>query len=412
MNKAINNTLVWKKLAVHYRLHKKDEMKDLFAKDKKRAEKYQIKLDNLCLDYSKNRINDKTINYLLKLTKEVKLRDKINAMFNGEKINITENRAVLHVALRNRQNTPIYVDGKDVMPEINTVLAKMKKFCDAVRFGKFKGATGKKLTNIVNIGIGGSDLGPFMATTALKEYWAKDMKCYFISNIDGSACEDVLSAIDPETTLFVVVSKTFTTIETLTNAKTCRKWLVDALGEPAVAKHFVAVSTNAQEVAKFGINTDNMFEFWNFVGGRYSMWSAVGLSIALMIGMENFEKMLDGANAMDLHFKNTEFENNIPVIMALLCKPGSVARFKTSLSVINLDPPSPAGSVTDVTRVLPSGLGEQPSDAGLHELATSKAHSTCVTIGLVGSYPAFSPLPCLAAVVFFCAAQLLPAASR
>lgn len=318
MNKPINKTYAWKRLAAHYRWHKKDEMKDLFARDKERASKYTLNLGNLYLDYSKNRINDKTMRYLLNLTKEVKLREKIDAMFSGEKINTTENRAVLHVALRNRQNTPIYVDGKNVMPEINAVLAKMKKFSDAVRFGEFKGATGKKLTNIVNIGIGGSDLGPFMATAALKEYWAKDMKCYFISNIDGSACEDVFAEVDPETTLFVVVSKTFTTIETLTNARTCRKWLVDALGEHAVAKHFVAVSTNTEEVAKFGINTENMFEFWNFVGGRYSMWSAVGLSIALMVGMDNFEKMLDGANAMDLHFKNTEFEHNIPVILALL----------------------------------------------------------------------------------------------
>lgn len=318
MNKPINKTYAWKKLAVHYRWHKKDEMKDLFARDKERAAKYTLNLGNLYLDYSKNRINEKTMKYLLNLTKEVKLKGKIDAMFAGEKINKTENRAVLHVALRNRQNTPIYVDGKNVMPEINAVLAKMKKFSDAVRFGEFRGATGKKLTSIVNIGIGGSDLGPFMATTALKEYWAKDMKCYFISNIDGSACEDVFAEIDPETTLFVVVSKTFTTIETLTNARTCRKWLVEALGEHAVAKHFVAVSTNAAEVAKFGINTDNMFEFWNFVGGRYSMWSAVGLSIALTVGMDNFEKMLDGANAMDIHFKNTEFEHNIPVILALL----------------------------------------------------------------------------------------------
>ncbi len=318
MNKPITKTYVWKKLAAHYHWHKNDEMKDLFAKDPKRADKYTLNLGNLYFDYSKNRFNEKTMRYLLDLAKEVNLKDKISAMFSGEKINKTENRAVLHIALRNRQNTPIYVDGKDVMPEINTVLGKMKKFSDAVRFGEFKGATGKKLTNIVNIGIGGSDLGPFMVTTALKEYWAKDMNCYFISNIDGSACDDVLSSINPETTLFVIVSKTFTTIETLTNAKTCRKWLVDALGEHAVAKHFVAVSTNAAEVSKFGINTDNMFEFWNFVGGRYSMWSAVGLSIALMVGMDNFEKMLDGANEMDLHFKNTEFEHNIPVIMALL----------------------------------------------------------------------------------------------
>ncbi len=318
MNKPVNKTSAWKKLTSYYRWHKNDEMKNLFAKDKDRASKYTLNLENLYFDYSKNRIDEKSMRYLLDLAKEVNLKEKIEAMFSGEKINITENRAVLHVALRNRQNTPIYVDNKDVMPEINEVLAKVKKFTDAVRFGEFKGATGKKLTNIVNIGIGGSDLGPYMATTALKEYWAKDMNCYFISNIDGSACEDVLSSVDPETTLFVVVSKTFTTIETLTNARTCRKWLIDALGEHAVAKHFIAVSTNATEVSKFGINTDNMFGFWNFVGGRYSMWSAVGISIALMVGMDNFEKMLEGANAMDLHFRNTEFEKNIPVIMALL----------------------------------------------------------------------------------------------
>ena len=293
-------------------------MKDLFAKDPKRAEKYTLQLEDLYLDYSKNRIDSKTIRYLLKLTQEVNLKQKIEAMFSGAKINQTENRAVLHTALRNRQNTPVFVDGKNVMPEINHVLLRIKSFSEAVRFGKFKGATGKKLTNIVNIGIGGSDLGPFMAVTALKEYCSKDMTCHFISNIDGSACDDVLSKLDPEKTLFIVVSKTFTTIETLTNAKTCRQWLVDALGEDAVAKHFVAVSTNAEEVAKFGINTDNMFEFWDFVGGRYSMWSAVGLSIALMIGMENFEKMLDGANAMDIHFRNTDFKENIPVILALL----------------------------------------------------------------------------------------------
>jgi len=318
MEKPVNKSKIWKKLERHFRWFKNTEMKDLFAADPKRAEKYSIALGSLFLDYSKNRFNEKTMRYLLDLAKEVKLGEHIEAMFTGKKINITENRAVLHTALRNRQNTPVYVDGQDVMPEINAVLAKMKKFTDAVRFGEFKGITGKKLTNIVNIGIGGSDLGPVMATTALKEYWAKDMKCYFISNIDGSACEDILSQIDPETTLFVVVSKTFTTIETLTNARTCRKWLVDALGEYAVAKHFVAVSTNAVEVAKFGINTENMFEFWNFVGGRYSMWSAVGLSIALAVGMDNFEKMLDGANVMDMHFRETEFDKNIPVILGLL----------------------------------------------------------------------------------------------
>ena len=318
MQKDVTKTKAWKKLAMHYRFFKNTEMKDLFAYDAKRGSKYSVSLSSLYLDYSKNRFNEKTMQYLLELAKEVDLHDKIEAMFSGEKINTTENRAVLHTALRNRENSPVYVDGKDVMPDINQVLAKIKKFVNEVRYGEFKGATGKKLTNIVNIGIGGSDLGPAMATTALKEYWAKDMKCYFISNIDGSACDDVLSKVDPETTLFIVVSKTFTTIETLTNAKTCRKWLVDALGEYAVSKHFIAVSTNAEEVAKFGINTENMFGFWDFVGGRYSMWSAVGMSIALMVGMDNFEKMLEGAFEMDKHFRNTPFESNIPVILALL----------------------------------------------------------------------------------------------
>ena len=243
---------------------------------------------------------------------------RIEQMFAGDKINITEKRAVLHIALRNRANKPIYVDGKDVMPEINRVLGKIKDFSEAVRLGEFTGQTGKRLTNIVNIGIGGSDLGPKMATEALKKYWAKDIKCYFISNIDGTACAEVLNKVDPETTLFIVCSKTFTTIETLTNARTCRRWLVDALGEPAVAKHFVAVSTNTEEVAKFGINPENMFEFWDFVGGRYSMWSAIGLIVAIAVGYENFEKMLNGAYEMDQHFRTAEPAKNIPMVLALL----------------------------------------------------------------------------------------------
>ena len=313
-----NKCKAWKKLTKHFKDVQKTEMKTLFKKDAQRAERYSINLDAMMLDYSKNRITDKTMAYLLELAKECKMSEKIEAMFKGEKINKTENRAVLHVALRNRENTPIYVDGKDVMPDVNAVLAKMRKFTDDVRLGKFLGYTGKKLTNIVNIGIGGSDLGPKMATEALKKYWAKDIKCYFISNIDGTACSEVLNKLNPEETLFIVCSKTFTTIETLTNAKTCRKWLVDALGEHAVSKHFVAVSTNAVEVAKFGIDTANMFEFWNFVGGRYSMWSAIGLSIALAVGMDNFEKMLDGAHEMDMHFKYTELSQNIPVILGLL----------------------------------------------------------------------------------------------
>ncbi len=318
VRKEINSSRAWKRLERHYKAMRKLEMRDMFEKDPQRAEKFSIRLESMLLDYSKNRINDRTMRYLLALAKECKLDEKIKAMFAGEKINKTEHRAVLHVALRNRANTPIYVDGKNVMPEINAVLAKMRAFSEAVRLGEFKGYTGKKLTNIVNIGIGGSDLGPKMATEALRKYWGKDIQCYFISNIDGTACVEVLNKVDPETTLFIVSSKTFTTIETLTNAKTCRKWLVDALGEHAVAKHFVAVSTNAKEVAKFGINVENMFEFWDFVGGRYSMWSAIGLSIAIAVGMDNFEKMLDGAFEMDKHFKNTEFSKNIPVVLGLL----------------------------------------------------------------------------------------------
>ena len=318
MKKEVNKSKYWKKLASHYKKIRNVHMRDLFADDAKRADKFALQLDALYYDYSKNRINDKTMKYLIRLAEDCNLHEKIEAMFTGEKINLTENRPVLHIALRNRGNTPIYVDGKNVMPQINEVLAKMRDFSDAVRFGKFKGHTGKKLTNIVNIGIGGSDLGPVMATEALRKYWAKDINCYFISNIDGTACAEVLNKVDPETTLFIVASKTFTTIETLTNAQTCRKWLVDALGEHAVAKHFVALSTNVEEVKKFGINPDNMFEFWDFVGGRYSMWSAIGLSIAIAIGMDNFEKMLDGAYAMDRHFLETDFAHNIPVIMALL----------------------------------------------------------------------------------------------
>lgn len=318
IKRTIDKSRAWKVLSSHCKSVKKLHMRDMFENDVKRAEKYTISLENMYFDYSKNRIIDKTLKYLLRLAEKSKLNEKIEDMFTGKRINFTENRPVLHTALRNRDNTPVFVDGKDVMPQINEVLAKMRKFSEAVRLGKHKGATGKKLTNIVNIGIGGSDLGPVMATAALRKYWGKDINCYFISNIDGTACAEVLNKINPETTLFIVASKTFTTIETLTNARTCRKWLVDALGEPAVAKHFVALSTNAKEVEKFGIDVKNMFEFWDFVGGRYSMWSAIGLSIAIAVGMDNFERMLDGAFAMDKHFRYTAFDKNIPVIMALL----------------------------------------------------------------------------------------------
>lgn len=318
MKCVVNKLRAWKRLERYCKKMKKIEMRKLFDDDEERAGKFSLQLDNMLFDYSKNRITEKTMKYLLELAKVRGLEEKIKEMFRGDKINFTEHRAVLHTALRNRSNTPVYVDGENVMIKINEVLAKMRKFSESVRYGEFKGHTGKKLTNIVNIGIGGSDLGPVMAVEALKRYRAKDINNYFISNIDGTACAEVLNKVDPETTLFIVASKTFTTIETLTNARTCRKWLIDALGEHAVAKHFVALSTNAEKVKEFGINPENMFEFWDFVGGRYSMWSAIGLSIAIAIGMDNFEKMLEGAHAMDMHFLNTDLAHNIPVILGLL----------------------------------------------------------------------------------------------
>lgn len=318
-SRLVNKSKAWHKLKSHYKSFRKVEMRDLFARDSERAARFTEKFgDTMIVDYSKNRINAKTMEYLMNLARERRLEDKIKSMFRGDKINITENRAVLHTALRNRSGKPVSVNGRDIMPEIEAVYAKMRRFSEDVRFGRFKGHTGKKLVNIVNIGIGGSDLGPFMVTEALKKYWMKGINCYFISNVDGTACAEVLNKLDPETTLFIVASKTFTTIETLTNARTCRKWLVDALGEPAVAKHFVALSTNEEEVKKFGINPENMFEFWDFVGGRYSVWSAIGLSVAIAVGMDNFDKMLDGAYAMDEHFRMASLEHNIPVILAML----------------------------------------------------------------------------------------------
>lgn len=305
-------------LIEEYKRFNEITMNELFKADSQRAEKYTINFNGMTFDYSKNRFDDKVLKALFELAREHNLESRIEDMFSGKKINITENRAVLHTALRNFSGKPVMVDGVDVMPEIRRVLAKMKEFSEAVRNGTFRGATGKKLKNIVNIGIGGSDLGPYMVTQALKKYWAKDIQCYFISNIDGTACAEVLGQVDPEETLFIVASKTFTTIETLTNARTCREWLVKALGEKAVANHFVALSTNAKAVAEFGIDVNNMFEFWDFVGGRYSLWSAIGLSIALAVGYDNFEQLLKGAEAMDNHFRHTPLEQNIPVIMALI----------------------------------------------------------------------------------------------
>lgn len=313
---AVSNAVA--RLVNEYQRFAGTKMNDLFAQDNKRADKYTIEFDGLTFDYSKNRFDDKVLEALFALAREHNMESRIEDMFSGKKINITENRAVLHTALRNFSGKPVVLDGVDVMADILRVQAKMKAFSEDVRSGKFRGATGKKLTNIVNIGIGGSDLGPYMVTEALKKYWAEDIKCYFISNIDGTACAEVLKQINPEETLFIVASKTFTTIETLTNARTCREWLVKALGEKAVANHFVALSTNAKAVAEFGIDVNNMFEFWDFVGGRYSLWSAIGLSIALAVGYDNFEQLLKGAEAMDKHFRTAPLEQNIPVIMALI----------------------------------------------------------------------------------------------
>ena len=294
-------------------------MRELFAQDAGRAQKYSLQQSDIYFDYSKNRINDETLKHLLALASEAKLEDAITAMFSGDKINQTENRSVLHVALRNFGKNSIKSDGKDVMPDVKKVLKKMKAFCASIHEGKHLGYTGKKIKSIVNIGIGGSDLGPFMVTEALKPYWVKGIETYFVSNVDGTHIAETLKKVNPETTLFLIASKTFTTQETMTNAHTTREWfLKKAKDEKFIAKHFVALSTNDKEVKKFGIDTKNMFEFWDWVGGRYSLWSAIGLSIALTIGYNNFEELLKGAYDTDEHFKSTPFEKNIPVIMALL----------------------------------------------------------------------------------------------
>ncbi|MCQ2965713.1 MAG: glucose-6-phosphate isomerase [Alphaproteobacteria bacterium] len=308
----------WKKLEKDFTAIRSKHMRDMFAEDANRFEKFSVSLDDMLVDYSKNRIDSTVMDDLIALAREAgveKMRDK---MFSGEKINLTENRAVLHTALRNRSSRSILVDGKDVMPQIKEVLAKMGKFSNAVRSGEWTGATGKKMTDVINIGIGGSDLGPVMVCEALKHYQSDDLHVRFVSNVDGTHMIETLKTLNPETTLFIVASKTFTTQETLTNAKTARNWLVSALGEDAVAKHFVALSTNTAEVTKFGIDPANMFEFWDWVGGRYSLWSAIGLSIAIAVGYDNFIELLTGGFEMDEHFRSAPLNKNIPVILALL----------------------------------------------------------------------------------------------
>ena len=312
-------TSAWQALQKHFDEMKDVTIADLFAKDGDRFSKFSATFDDqMLVDYSKNRITEETLAKLQDLAKECDLASAIKSMFSGEKINRTENRAVLHVALRNRSNTPILVDGKDVMPEVNAVLEKMKTFSEAIISGEWKGYTGKAITDVVNIGIGGSDLGPYMVTEALRPY-KNHLNMHFVSNVDGTHIAEVLKKVNPETTLFLVASKTFTTQETMTNAHSARDWFLKAAGdEKHVAKHFAALSTNAKAVGEFGIDTANMFEFWDWVGGRYSLWSAIGLSIVLSIGFDNFVELLSGAHAMDKHFSTTPAEKNLPVLLALI----------------------------------------------------------------------------------------------
>jgi glucose-6-phosphate isomerase len=313
------NSPAWRALAKHQEEMAEVQMRELFDQDPQRFEKFSLKFDDILFDFSKNRITEKTLSLLMDLAQQASLSEKIEAMFNGQKINNTENRAVLHIALRNRSNQPILVDGKDVMPEVNRVLDKMRIFSEDVRSGMWRGYTGKAISDVVNIGIGGSDLGPKMVTQALEPYGKPGLQVHFVSNVDGTDIAEVLKPLNPETTLFLVASKTFTTQETMTNARSARKWfLEEATDITHVAKHFAALSTNTEAVAHFGINTDNMFEFWDWVGGRYSLWSAIGLSIAIYIGMDKFEALLSGAHKVDDYFRSAPFTENIPVLMAVL----------------------------------------------------------------------------------------------
>lgn len=311
-------TRAWQLLKEHYDQIKDKHLRQWFKEDPQRFDKFSIQFNDILFDYSKNRIEEKTLKLLIQLAEETQVKEAIEKQFSGDKINETENRAVLHTALRNRKNTPVIVDGEDVMPKINKVLSQMQKFSESVISGEWKGYSGKAITDVVNIGIGGSDLGPLMVVEGLKYYKTK-LNLHFVSNIDGTHIVETLKPLNPETTMFIVASKTFTTQETMTNAQTAKDWfLKSAKLESEVAKHFVALSTNQEAVTKFGINQDNMFEFWDWVGGRYSIWSAIGLSICLAVGYDNFTELLEGGNEIDLHFRNTELNKNIPVILALL----------------------------------------------------------------------------------------------
>lgn len=311
-------TRAWQLLKEHYDQIKDKHLRQWFKEDPQRFDKFSIQFNDILFDYSKNRIEEKTLKLLIQLAEETQVKEAIEKQFSGDKINETENRAVLHTALRNRKNTPVIVDGEDVMPKINKVLLQMQKFSESVISGEWKGYTGKAITDVVNIGIGGSDLGPLMVVEGLK-YYKTRLNLHFVSNIDGTHIVETLKPLNPETTMFIVASKTFTTQETMTNAQTAKDWfLKSAKLESEVAKHFVALSTNQEAVTKFGISQENMFEFWDWVGGRYSIWSAIGLSICLAVGYDNFTELLEGGNEVDLHFRNTELNKNIPVILALL----------------------------------------------------------------------------------------------
>lgn len=317
----LTTSAAWQALEAHYATMKDVHMKDLFAQDPERFNKLSLTYEDMLVDYSKNRVTEETMDLLYKLADQEKVKEKAAAMFSGEKINNTEGRAVLHVALRNHvSDKPIYVDGEDVMPAVKETLARIKVFVEKVRSGEWKGQTGKSIKTVVNIGIGGSDLGPVMVTEALKTYSKRDLEVLFCSNVDGTHIAEILKKCDAETTLFLIASKTFTTQETMTNAGTAKKWVLDSFGgdESSVAKHFAALSTNGASVSKFGIDTENMFGFWDWVGGRYSLWSAIGTPIALAIGFDNWMEMHAGAYAMDQHFLNTEGKDNLPLTLALI----------------------------------------------------------------------------------------------
>jgi len=314
-----SSTPAWNKLELHYQSMQKIHLRELFAEDPQRFERYNKSWGDILFDYSKNNVNEQTMSLLYELANECGVKDAIEAMFNGEKINRTENRSVLHTALRNFSGKPVLHDGKDVMPDVKKVLQQMENCCSRIHSGEWKGDSGKKIKYIVNIGIGGSDLGPVMVTEALKPYWKEGMQVYFVSNVDGTHIVETLKKVNAEETLFLIASKTFTTQETMTNAHTARNWFLSAAKEEKhIASHFVALSTNEKEVKKFGIDPANMFEFWDWVGGRYSLWSAIGLSIALTIGYDEFEHLLEGAYHTDQHFRASQAEENIPVIMAML----------------------------------------------------------------------------------------------